>query len=161
VARPVTAEVWNSTVILVEGKMKKILGLTLAALLVIVLVSSGTWAYFSDTENSRGKLIMPCGTGKSLTSYWIAEVLNARSILVAVPSLALIRQSLDVWTRESIANKRDIDWICVCSDETVSDIERDDAVRGRDLDRPGATVHLNVAFLVEPSGMNSPSREAS
>jgi len=98
-------------------------------------------SYFSDAENSRGKLIMPCGTGKSLTSYWIAEVLNARSVLVAVPSLALIRQSLDVWTRESVANKRDIDWICVCSDETVSDIERDDAlVLTQDL---GIRVHTN------------------
>ena len=34
---------------------------------------------------SRGKLIMPCGTGKSLTSYWIAEELKAQTILVAVP----------------------------------------------------------------------------
>jgi predicted helicase len=63
-------------------------------------------SYFSDTENSRGKLIMPCGTGKSLASYWIAEALNAQSVLVAVPSLALIRQSLEVWTKESIANKK-------------------------------------------------------
>lgn len=104
-------------------------------------------SYFSDTENSRGKLIMPCGTGKSLTSYWIAEALNAQSILVAVPSLALIRQSLDVWTRESIANKRDIDWICVCSDETVSDIERDDAVvLTQDL---GIRVHTNPDEIAE------------
>ncbi|HEX76780.1 MAG TPA: hypothetical protein G4O12_09435, partial [Dehalococcoidia bacterium] len=32
--------------------MKKILGLTIAALLVIGTVSSGTWAYFTDTEQS-------------------------------------------------------------------------------------------------------------
>ena len=32
--------------------MKKILGLTVAALIVIALVGAGTWAYFSDTENS-------------------------------------------------------------------------------------------------------------
>jgi predicted helicase len=88
-------------------------------------------SYFSETETSRGKLIMPCGTGKSLTSYWIAEALRTRSVLVAVPSLALIRQSLDVWTRESVANKRDIDWMCVCSDDTVSDIDRDDAKSGK------------------------------
>lgn len=34
--------------------MKKILGLTIAALLVIGLVGGGTWAYFSDTETSAG-----------------------------------------------------------------------------------------------------------
>jgi len=32
--------------------MKKILGLTVATLLVIVMVGGGTWAYFSDTETS-------------------------------------------------------------------------------------------------------------
>ena len=32
--------------------MKKILGLTVAALIVIALVGAGTWAYFSDTESS-------------------------------------------------------------------------------------------------------------
>jgi spore coat-associated protein N len=34
--------------------MKKILGLTVAALLVMGLVGGGTWAYFSDTETSSG-----------------------------------------------------------------------------------------------------------
>ena len=30
---------------------------------------------------------MPCGTGKSLTAFWIAEKMKSKSILVAVPSL--------------------------------------------------------------------------
>lgn len=34
--------------------MKKILGLTVAALCVIGLVGGGTWAYFSDSEESTG-----------------------------------------------------------------------------------------------------------
>ena len=34
--------------------MKKILGLTIAALLVMGLVGGGTWAYFSDVETSTG-----------------------------------------------------------------------------------------------------------
>ena len=34
--------------------MKKILGLTVAALLVMGLVGGGTWAYFTDTETSTG-----------------------------------------------------------------------------------------------------------
>jgi predicted helicase len=42
---------------------------------------------------SRGRLMMPCGTGKSLTAFWIAEALKARTIVVAVPSLALIRRA--------------------------------------------------------------------
>ena len=36
--------------------MKKILGLTIAALLVMALVGGGTWAYFSDVEGSTGNV---------------------------------------------------------------------------------------------------------
>ena len=36
--------------------MKKILGLTVAALLVMALVGGGTWAYFSDPEESTGNV---------------------------------------------------------------------------------------------------------
>ncbi|MFC1976779.1 TasA family protein [Chloroflexota bacterium] len=37
--------------------MKKILGLTIAALLVMGLVGGGTWAYFSDPESSTGNIL--------------------------------------------------------------------------------------------------------
>ncbi len=37
--------------------MKKILGLALAAVLVMAMVGGGTWAYFSDTETSSDNLI--------------------------------------------------------------------------------------------------------
>ncbi|KKL98200.1 hypothetical protein LCGC14_1826790 [marine sediment metagenome] len=37
--------------------MKKILGLTVAALLVMALVGGGTWAYFSDPETSTGNIL--------------------------------------------------------------------------------------------------------
>src|SRR3974390_1452077 len=74
--------------------------------------------HFLRDRAARGRLIMPCGTGKSLTAYWIAEALKAKTILVAVPSLALIRQSLADWTREFLAHNKVPDCICVCSDET-------------------------------------------
>ena len=90
--------------------------------------------YFVKNGNARGKLIMPCATGKSLTGYWCAEKLEAQSILIAVPSLALIRQTLETWTKESVANKRFPNWIVVCSDESVRDFNRDDpAVLTHDL----------------------------
>ena len=70
-------------------------------------------------KNDRGKYISPCGSGKSLVGYWMAERLGAKTILITVPSLALIRQTLHVWLRESVANNHQVDWICVCSDESV------------------------------------------
>jgi superfamily II DNA or RNA helicase len=81
--------------------------------------------YFKTKE--RGKVIMPCGTGKSLTAFWIANKLKAKSVLIAVPSLALLQQTLKVWTREYLIAGIKPDWLCVCSDQTVSD-DQDDFV---------------------------------
>jgi predicted helicase len=37
-------------------------------------------SHFVRDGAARGRLIMPCGTGKSLTAYWIAEALKARTV---------------------------------------------------------------------------------
>jgi len=98
---------------------------------------------------ARGRLIMPSGTGKSLTAYWIAEALEAKTILVAVPSLALIRQSLADWTREFLAHDITPDWLCVCSDETVANLERDEFVgEVYDLGLPTHTDPKEIAVLL-------------
>jgi predicted helicase len=78
--------------------------------------------YFSKPGNVRGKIIMPCATGKSLIGFWIADALPAKTIVVAVPSLALIEQTLPVWLREFSArgHAEGLRWLCVCSDETVT-----------------------------------------
>ena len=92
---------------------------------------------------------MPCGTGKSLTAYWIAEALKAKTILVAVPSLALVRQSLKDWTREFLAHGIKPDWLCVCSDETVGKLERDEFVgEVYDLGLPTHTDAKQIATLL-------------
>ena len=90
--------------------------------------------HFGDLDESRGKMIMPCGTGKSLAAYWIARELASKMILIAVPNLSLIRQTLEVWARESIANGEKIRWICVCSDKSVKEVSKDeDSVLAQDL----------------------------
>jgi superfamily II DNA or RNA helicase len=102
--------------------------------------------HFVGRKARRGKLIMPCGTGKSLTAYWIAKELGARRAVVAVPSLALIRQTLKVWLRETIANRQAVEWICVCSDETAGRIDRDDvSVLRQDLGVPCLTDPTEIA----------------
>ena len=109
------------------------------------------YTHFVTEGCARGKLIMPCGTGKSLAAYWIAEKLEARTILVALPSLALVRQTLEVWTREVLAHCRNFHWIAVCSDESVGDVERDDVavltsgiLQGQWMDRvPGLAQSLS------------------
>ncbi len=102
--------------------------------------------HFVVEKANRGKLIMPCGSGKSLTAYWIAGKLEARRIVIAVPSLALIRQTLKVWLRETMASRQAVEWICVCSDESAGRIERDDeTVLRQDLGVPCVTNPEEIA----------------
>jgi predicted helicase len=82
--------------------------------------------YFIKEKNSRGKLVFPCGAGKSLTGYWITQALDSKSTLVAVPSLSLVKQTLEVYLRETVANKDRVEWLCVCSDEGIG--KNDDVV---------------------------------
>ncbi|MDC0902503.1 DEAD/DEAH box helicase family protein [Gammaproteobacteria bacterium] len=82
--------------------------------------------HFKDKKNTRGKLIMPCGTGKSLTAFWIAEALDAKKIILAVPSLHLIKQSLNDWVQEYLAAGINPEWMCVCSDKSAGNVEIDD-----------------------------------
>jgi predicted helicase len=82
--------------------------------------------YFAD--QSRGKVVMPCATGKSLIGFWCAEKLRARSVLVAVPNLSLVGQLLKDWTEQSLARGRKPRWVVVCSDDSVAD-----SVAARDL----------------------------
>ena len=75
--------------------------------------------HFLKDGNSRGKLIFPCGSGKSLTGFWLAQELKAESVVVAVPSLSLVKQTLDVYLREIVANKKSVEWLCICSEADI------------------------------------------
>lgn len=83
--------------------------------------------YFLNDKNTRGKLIMPCGTGKSLTAYWITQTLASKATIIAVPSLALIKQSLEDWTKEMVLSKPNElpEWRCICSDESTGQLTDD------------------------------------
>lgn len=69
-------------------------------------------------HESRGKLIMACGTGKTFTSLKIAEAYAGagKRVLFLVPSLSLLSQTLTEWTQESITPLHSF---AVCSDSDV------------------------------------------
>jgi superfamily II DNA or RNA helicase len=67
-------------------------------------------------KEDRATAIMACGTGKTLVTLWTAEQLEAQKILVLLPSLALLRQTLHEWLKETSLN---VAYHCVCSDPTV------------------------------------------
>lgn len=75
--------------------------------------------WFTEGEETRGQLILPCGAGKTLTSLWIKEELKSNKTLVLVPSLALLLQIKNEWSKQ---RKTKYQYLCVCSEK---DIDKD------------------------------------
>ena len=97
--------------------------------------------HFVTNKQARGKLIFPCGAGKSLTGYWIIRELNPKSTIIAVPSLSLVKQTLEVYLREMAANGTKVKWLCICSDEGI----------GRNDDVAFFTDNLGVPCQTDPT----------
>ena len=111
--------------------------------------------HFINEKQRRGKMIMPCGTGKSLTGFWIAQQFDAKLIVVAVPSLALVKQTLNVWTREYLAHNVRPEWMCVCSDTGSGSVDADEfTAHTYDLGVPCTTDAGEIAaFLKKRTSM--------
>ncbi|MEN9442118.1 MAG: hypothetical protein RLZ33_2195 [Bacteroidota bacterium] len=75
--------------------------------------------WFTEAEETRGQLILPCGAGKTFTALWIKEKLQSSNTLVLVPSLALLRQIKNEWLKQ---RKNIYQYLCVCSE---TDIDKD------------------------------------
>lgn len=69
--------------------------------------------------HDRGTVVMACGTGKTLVALWAVEQSKAKSILVLVPSLTLLQQTLEEWSAHNSWGK-DFSYLCVCSDPSVN-----------------------------------------
>ena len=71
---------------------------------------------------ARGRVIMACGTGKTLVQLWAHEQLQSHRTLVLVPSLFLVAQVMQEWTAHRV---RPFEFLAVCSDETVVSKQED------------------------------------
>jgi superfamily II DNA or RNA helicase len=65
----------------------------------------------------RGKVIMACGTGKTLVGLWSAEGVSAQRSLVLVPSLSLVDQISREWQENASTPFKSL---FVCSDASVA-----------------------------------------
>jgi superfamily II DNA or RNA helicase len=81
--------------------------------------------WFTEGEESRGQLILPCGAGKTFTSLWIKEELKSNKTLVLVPSLALLRQIKNEWSKQ---RKTKYQYLCVCSEKDIDKDNKDSIV---------------------------------
>jgi superfamily II DNA or RNA helicase len=104
------------------------------------------------TKSDRGQLIMACGTGKTLTAWFITERLKAERVLVLVPSLSLLKQTMREW--QTANPGKPLAALPVCSDETVGSLGEDAAVsHTSDMGVPVTTDPALIAeFLRKRSG---------
>ena len=74
-----------------------------------------------DKKNNNGFIEMACGTGKSITSYFIDKKLDNKTTIVLVPSLQLLSQFYSDWINQSYTEDIKIKYILVGSDNDVED----------------------------------------
>lgn len=70
----------------------------------------------SDNKIERGRLIMPCGAGKTFCSLRVMEGVGSKTILFVAPSIALVSQARKEWMRQC---KKTMRCIIVCSDDSA------------------------------------------
>lgn len=99
------------------------------------------------SRGPRATALMACGSGKTLVALWVAERLGSRTVLVLLPSLALVRQTLHEWLHET--SWPDVQFLCVCSDPTVQIEEDSLLVRPSDLDFAVTTQSADVRHFLE------------
>jgi len=81
--------------------------------------------WFTEGEEARGQLILPCGAGKTFTALWIKEELKSNKTLILVPSLALLRQIKNEWSKQ---RKTQYQYLCVCSEKDIDNNNTDSIV---------------------------------
>ena len=99
-------------------------------------------------KHDRGQLVMACGTGKTLTSLKIAEELatsrkgQPTTVVVLVPSLQLLNQTLREWKQEAEIPFRAF---AVCSDIQVGRSSATEDLSVHDLIYPATTAPASLA----------------
>jgi superfamily II DNA or RNA helicase len=88
-------------------------------------------------RNDLVTAVMACATGKTLVALWAMErwlrkLSRPGRVLVLLPSLALLRQILHEWLKET--RLEDLSYLCVCSDPTVSSGTDEIVVRQSEID---------------------------
>ncbi|MDE2820233.1 MAG: DEAD/DEAH box helicase family protein [Chloroflexota bacterium] len=91
-------------------------------------------------HHSRGKLIMACGSGKTVTALHIVQQMAGvgGSVLFLTPSLSLLSQAMNDWTNDTSVS---LTTIPVCSDVKIKGSEDTDSpeISTFDLNVPAST----------------------
>ena len=93
-------------------------------------------------QHDRGQLILPCGTGKTAVTLWIAETMVGRGgrVLYLVPSISLMAQTMREWAWQKSVGHR---YIGICSDTRAGRNDEDASLL--ELDLPVTTDPEHIA----------------
>ena len=102
-------------------------------------------------EDDRGKLVMACGTGKTLVSLRVAEKIAPQGgiVVYATPSIALTGQSRRSWLQNA---KRPMRTLVVCSDE-------DEGAGGSAASFTGFVSEIEAPVSTDPGAIAATVRE--
>jgi superfamily II DNA or RNA helicase len=103
------------------------------------------------STRDRATVVMACGTGKTLVALWAAESAQPKRVLVLVPSLNLLRQTLHEWAKWTNWGER-FRYLCVCSDPKVAKDIDEIEIRPEDTDFPVRTDPAIVGRFLDHSG---------
>ena len=103
------------------------------------------------SDHDRATVVMACGTGKTLVSLWATEKAQPKRVLVLVPSLNLLRQTLHEWAKWTNWRER-FRYLCVCSDPKVAKGIDEIEVRPEDADFPVRTDPAIVGRFLDQAG---------
>ena len=96
----------------------------------------------------RGQMIMACGTGKTFTTLWIKEAIEAQTTLVLLPSLSLLSQTMREW---AWAGNTNFEILNVCSDKSVGKKNVED-MQTSDAPFPVTSEVPEIANFLKKSG---------
>ena len=101
-------------------------------------------------NHDRATALMACGTGKTQVALWAAERMRPQTVLVLVPSLALLKQTREAWLKGTNWDRDRLRTLCVCSDPSVGDDSI--LVHLEDADFPVNTKSENVQAFLQQEG---------
>ena len=67
-------------------------------------------------KSNIGRLVLPCGVGKTYTAAWIAKGMSTKRMVVCAPSIALVKQ-----LKENFLKIIDMPYLIVCSENTTNE----------------------------------------
>ncbi len=101
----------------------------------------------------RTHIVMACGTGKTFAALKIAEAMKPKSMVVFLPSLALVNQFMKEWISET--KLKNLSILTICCDDTVTDGIEADSLLYEEVDFPVSNDIGDIKSFIKLKSVNT------